>query len=52
MKYTIKENQLNYETYYTLRKSVEWNSWSKEQAEKGIKAGAVAASTGQIELWG
>ena len=24
----------------------------KEQAEKGIKAGAVAASTGQIELWG
>ncbi len=37
MKYTIKENQLNYETYYTLRKSVEWNSWSKEQAEKALE---------------
>ncbi|MFR5487459.1 GNAT family N-acetyltransferase [Eubacterium sp.] len=37
MKYTIKENQLNYETYYTLRKSVEWNNWSKEQAEKALE---------------
>ena len=37
MKYTIKENQLNYETYYTLRKSVGWNNWSKEQAEKPWK---------------
>ena len=37
MKYTIKENQLIYETYYTLRKSVEWNSWSKEQAEKALE---------------
>ena len=36
MKYTIKENQLNYETYYTLRKSVGWNNWSKEQAEKAF----------------
>ena len=37
MKYTIKENQLNYETYYTLRKSVGWNNWSKEQAEKALE---------------
>ena len=37
MKYTIKENQLNYETYYTLRGSVGWNNWSKEQAEKALE---------------
>lgn len=37
MKYTIKENQLNYETYYTLRESVGWNNWSKEQAEKALE---------------
>lgn len=37
MEYIIKENQLNYETYYTLRKSVEWNNWSKEQAEKALE---------------
>lgn len=37
MKYTIKENQLDYETYYTLRKSVEWNNWSKEQAKKALE---------------
>ena len=37
MKYTIKENQLNYETYYTLRESVEWNNWSKEQAKNALK---------------
>ena len=37
MKYTIRENQLNYETYYTLRESVGWNNWSKEQAEKALE---------------
>ena len=37
MEYIIKENQLNYETYYTLRESVEWNNWSKEQAEKALE---------------
>lgn len=37
MKYTIKENQLNYETYYTLRESVRWNNWSKEQAKNALK---------------
>lgn len=37
MKYTIKENQLNYETYYTLRESVGWNNWSKEQVEKALE---------------
>ena len=37
MKYTIKENQLNYETYYTLRESVGWNNWSKEQAKKALE---------------
>lgn len=37
MKYTKKENQLNYETYYTLRESVGWNNWSKEQAEKALE---------------
>ena len=37
MKYTIKENQLNYETYYTLRESVGWNNWSKEQAKNALK---------------
>lgn len=37
MKYTIKENQLDYETYYTLRESVGWNNWSKEQAEKALE---------------
>lgn len=37
MKYTIKEKQLNYETYYTLRESVGWNNWSKEQAEKALE---------------
>ena len=34
MKYTIKENQLDYETYYNLRESVGWNNWSKVQAQK------------------
>ena len=33
MSYTFKENQLDYETYYILRKSVKWNNWSREQAE-------------------
>ena len=33
MNYTFKENQLDYETYYILRKSVKWNNWSREQAE-------------------
>lgn len=37
MKYTIKENQLNYETYYTLRESVGWNNWNKEQAKNALK---------------
>ena len=37
MKYTIKENQLDYETYYNLRESVGWNNWSKVQAQKAIK---------------
>ena len=37
MEYIIKENQLNYETYYTLRESVGWNNWSKEQAEKALE---------------
>ena len=37
MNFAFKENQLNYETYYTLRKSVEWNNWSKEQAEIALK---------------
>ena len=26
MNYTFKENQLDYETYYILRKSVKWNN--------------------------
>ena len=29
MKYIIKENQLDYETYCNLRESVGWNNWSK-----------------------
>ena len=37
MEYIIKENQLNYETYYTLRESVGWNNWSKEQAKKALE---------------
>ena len=37
MKYTIKENQLDYETYYNLRESVGWNNWSKVQAQKALK---------------
>ena len=37
MEYIIKENHLNYETYYTLRESVGWNNWSKEQAEKALE---------------
>ena len=37
MNYTFKENQLDYETYYILRKSVKWNNWSKEQAEIALK---------------
>ena len=37
MEYIIKENQMNYETYYTLRESVGWNNWSKEQAEKALE---------------
>lgn len=37
MKYTIKEKQLNYETYYTLRESVGWNNWNKEQAKNALK---------------
>ena len=37
MNYTFKENQLDYETYYILRKSVKWNNWSREQAEIALK---------------
>ena len=37
MKYTIKENQLDYETYYNLRESVGWNNWSKVQAQKALE---------------
>lgn len=37
MRYIVKENQLDYETYYTLRESVGWNNWSKEQAENALK---------------
>ena len=33
MNFAFKENQLDYETYYILRKSVKWNNWSREQAE-------------------
>ena len=29
MNYTFKENQLDYETYYILRKSIKWNNWSR-----------------------
>ena len=37
MNYTFKENQLDYETYYILRKSVKWNNWSREQAEIALE---------------
>lgn len=37
MRYIVKENQLDYETYYTLRESVGWDNWSKEQAENALK---------------
>lgn len=37
MKYIIKENQLDYETYCNLRESVGWNNWSKVQAQKALK---------------
>ena len=48
MKYTIKENQLNYETYYTLRKSVGWNNWSKEQAEKALENSYYSIVMGRV----
>lgn len=36
MEYTVKENQLDYDTYFALRESVGWNNFSKEQAQKAI----------------
>ena len=37
MKYTIKENQLDYETYYNLRESVGWNNWARYRHRKHSK---------------
>lgn len=37
MEYKIKENCLDYETYFSLRESVGWNNFSKEQAERAIR---------------
>ena len=37
MDYKVKENSLCYEIYYSLRESVGWNNWSKEQAEKALE---------------
>lgn len=37
MKYTIKENSLDYSTYYALRESVLWENLDKEQAQKAIE---------------
>ena len=31
MNYTFKENQLDYETYYILRKSVKWNNGNRQK---------------------
>ena len=31
-----RENALSYEDYYTLRKSVGWNTFSKEQAKNAL----------------
>ncbi|MCR5755200.1 MAG: GNAT family N-acetyltransferase [Acetatifactor sp.] len=36
MQYQVKENELSYETYLELRKSVNWNNWSREQTEKAL----------------
>ena len=37
MTYTIKENELDYETYSSLRASVDWNNWNQKQAELALK---------------
>ena len=37
MQLKLKENILTYDIYFELRKSVDWNNWSKEQADSAIK---------------
>lgn len=37
MEFQIKENVLTYEIYFELRKAVDWNNWSKAQANNAIK---------------
>lgn len=36
MQIKLKENILTYDIYFELRKSVDWNNWSKEQADSAI----------------
>lgn len=36
MDYKMIENQLDYNTYVSLRESVGWNNFSKEQTEKAL----------------
>lgn len=37
MELILQENVLTYDIYYELRKSVDWNNWSKTQSDSAIK---------------
>ena len=37
MELILQENVLTYEIYSELRKSVDWNNWSKTQSDSAIK---------------
>ena len=36
MEYALIDNSLDYDTYFSLRKSVGWNNFSREQAERAL----------------
>lgn len=37
MELILQENVLTYDIYFELRKSVDWNNWSKTQSDSAIK---------------
>lgn len=37
MELILQENVLTYDIYFELRKSVDWNNWSKSQSDSAIK---------------
>ena len=37
MELILQENVLTYDIYFELRKSVDWNNWSKTQSDSAIE---------------